>query len=96
MLFSITCRDKPDHLPLRAKMRDEHIAYIKGFAAALVVAGPLLDAAGQPCGATLLVNLPDRVAAEEFAAGDPFARAGLFAETAIHGFRMVFKDGAAV
>ena len=96
MLFSITCHDKPDHLALRMSTRPSHLAYLAPFAAGIVVAGPLLDAQGQPCGSAFVLDCADRAAAEAFAAGDPYAEAGLFAATTIFGFRMVLKDGAAV
>jgi uncharacterized protein YciI len=96
MLFTITCRDKPEHLALRMSIRPSHIAHIGQVAADLVVAGPLLDAEGQPCGSMFVIELPDRAAAEAFVAADPYTKAGLFETTTILAFRLVFKDGAPV
>ncbi len=94
MLFAITCLDKPDSLALRMATRPDHVAYLA--AGQVAYGGPLLDAAGQPCGSLLVVEAADQAAAAMFAAGDPYAQAGLFASTTIHGFRPVFKDGAAI
>ena len=40
--------------------------------------------------------MPDRAAAEAFAAADPYAFAEVFASTTVEPFRLVFKDGAKV
>jgi uncharacterized protein YciI len=56
----------------------------------------VLDPEGKPCGSLLVVDVADRRAAETFAAGDPYAQAGLFESVVIRPFRTVFKDGAAV
>jgi uncharacterized protein YciI len=96
MLFTIACHDKPDHLALRMTTRPNHIAYVGQFAADLVVAGPMLDDQGQPCGSMFVMECPDRAAAEAFVAADPYTKAGLFGRTTIHAYRLVFKDGAPV
>ena len=43
--------------------------------------------------ALLVIDAPDRAAAEAFVAGDPYGLAGLFDRVTIHGYRAVFKDG---
>lgn len=96
MLFTIICHDKPDHLALRMSTRPDHIAYAGQFTPDLVVAGPLLDEAGQSIGSMFVMECVNRAAAEAFAAADPYAKAGLFASTTILGYRLVFKDGAPV
>ena len=93
MLFTIACHDKPDHLALRQATREAHLAYVAGFAADMLVAGPLLDGDGNPCGSLFVMECVDRAAAEAFAAADPYEAAGLFRLTAIFGFRAVVKDG---
>ena len=94
MPFSVVCTDRPASLQLRLATRPEHLAYLESWAAKLVYAGPLLDAEGQPCGSLLVVDAADRAEAERFAAGDPYAKAGLFEATVIRPVRTVFKDGA--
>ncbi len=96
MLFAITCTDKPDHLPLRLATRDAHLAYLRGHAASLVQAGPLLDPQGRPCGSLLLVDVADADAARALTDADPYARAGLFESVVIRPYRSVFRDGALV
>ena len=54
---------------------------------------PLLDADGDPCGSLLIIDVADRADAEGFAAGDPYANAGLFESVILRPYRPVFKDG---
>ena len=96
MLFSITCTDKPESLPIRLATRDSHIAYLRSHAASLVQAGPLLDPQGRPCGSLLLVDVEDGAAAQALTAGDPYGKAGLFESVVIRRYRTVFRDGAVV
>ncbi len=96
MLFAILCEDKPDALALRQSVRSRHLDYLHSRLDLLVEVGPLLDAQGSPCGSLLVVEVADRAAAEAFAAADPYAGAGVFARTMIHGYRSVFKAGAQV
>ena len=96
MLFAIFCADRPASLDLRLASRPVHLAYLQTYAAKLVQAGPLLDTDGRPCGSLLIVDVNDRAEAEGFAAGDPYAKAGLFESTIIRPFRSVFRDGEPV
>ncbi len=96
MLFSLICTDRPASLDLRLATRPAHVAYLTTYADRVMQAGPLLDTDGRPCGSLLLIEAEDRAAAEGFAAGDPYAKAGLFESTIIRGFRTVLKDGALV
>jgi uncharacterized protein len=93
MLFAIACTDKPGALELRMANRPAHLEHLKAHQAALVLVGPLLDPAGQPCGSLLVVEAADRAAAEALAAADPYAKAGLFESVVVRPFRTVFKDG---
>ncbi len=93
MLFMIYCVDKPGSLDLRLQTRPTHLAYLREHMAAIVQGGPLLDAVGKPAGSLLLVEFEHEDAARAFAAGDPYAKAGLFASSLVQPFRGVFKDG---
>jgi hypothetical protein len=91
MLYAIYCTGKPDHLQTRLDNRPARVDYLKRFAAQHVCTGPLLSEDGQGMvGSLLVMEFADRKAAEEFAAGDPYARAGLFRSVAITPFRKVF------
>jgi uncharacterized protein YciI len=93
MLFSIRCIDRTDAPGLRAQTRPAHIDYLTSLGGRIVAAGPMLAAdEATPIGSLLIVEGPDRAGAAQLAAGDPYAKAGLFAETVIQPFRLVFLN----
>jgi len=96
MLFTLVCTDRPGGLDLRMATRTAHLAYLETEAARIVTGGALLDAEGKPCGSLLVIEARDRAEAEAFAAGDPYAKAGLFESAVIRPFRQVYKDGAKI
>ncbi len=83
MLFALYCTDRPASL-----------AYLEAFMGQIMVGGALMDAEGKAAGTMIVIDLPDRAAAEAFAAGDPYAKAGLFEGTIIRPYRPSIKDGA--
>jgi uncharacterized protein len=88
MLFAIFCIDKPNSSALRQSTRPAHLDYLKGFADKIALGGPLLTDDGQASlGSLIVIDQPDKKAAEAFSAGDPFRKAGLFAEVEIRAFR---------
>lgn len=93
MLFAIRITDKPGMGATRRAVREAHIAYLADHAAMLVLAGPVMDGAGNSIGSVRIVEAPDREAAERLCAADPFALAGCFATVAIDPYRIVFRDG---
>ena len=86
----IHCIDKPEHGELRAATRARHLAYLEGFRDKIVAGGPTTTPEGAPTGSLLLMDFADKAEAEAFAAGDPYAKAGLFAETRIEPWKRVF------
>lgn len=90
MLFALICTDKPGGLSVRLDNRPAHLSYLEGFADQIAFAGPFLDADDKPCGSLIVIEVPDRNAAENFAAGDPYARAGLFQHVEIRHTKQVF------
>lgn len=96
MLFALTCQDRPGALEARLAARPDHLEYLAGRAASVLLGGPVLDAAGDPCGSVLVIDVPDQAAAEAFAAADPYALRGVFGSVTVRPFRMVFRDGARV
>jgi uncharacterized protein YciI len=77
MLISLIARDKAGALEVRKANRDAHLAYIKETGV-VAQAGPFLDADDQMCGSLVILDVEDMAAAEAWAAGDPYAKAGLF------------------
>ena len=96
MLFAFICKDKPDHLQLRLDVRPDHVAFLNGLNAEgrLKFAGPFLDDAGKPCGSLVVVEAVDQTAADAIAAGDPYAKAGLFESVTVQAWNWVFNNPA--
>jgi uncharacterized protein YciI len=89
MHYVATCVDKPESLAIRLENRAAHLAYLNEKVAIVKLGGPFLDSAGQPCGSMLILECPDEAAARAFLAGDPYAKAGLFASVELRAFRPV-------
>ncbi len=84
MLFALICTDKPGGLPLRKANRPAHLAYLESLGKTLVLAGPFTGPDGQTMnGSLIVVEAPSFDAARKIAAGDPFAKAGVFASVDI-------------
>jgi hypothetical protein len=88
MRVAVICQDKPGHLQLRMDTRAAHLAYIEATGV-VEQGGPFLDAAGQMCGSLLILEVADMAAAEAWAAGDPYARAGLFESVSLRPWKKV-------
>jgi hypothetical protein len=77
MRVALICIDKPGYLEVRKANRDAHLAYIAATGV-VEMAGPFLDADGAMCGSLVVLEVEGVQAAKDWAAGDPYARAGLF------------------
>lgn len=77
MLVALTARDKPGALEIRKANRDAHLAYIEDTGV-VTQAGPLI-VDGEMAGSLVILDVADMAAAEAWAEGDPYAKAGLFA-----------------
>lgn len=88
MPFALICRDKPGALDIRKANRDAHLAYVEATGV-VSLAGPLLDGAEEMAGSLIVLDVADRDAAQAWADADPYARAGLFAQVEIHGWKRV-------
>ena len=86
-LYVLVCNDKPDSLELRLANREAHLAYARGFADRLKVAGPLLDEAGNMAGSLLILEADSLEDARGFNLGDPYQKAGLFASVQVTAFK---------
>ena len=84
MLYAVTCTGKPDSLALRMANRPEHVAYLQSLGDRLVIAGPFTEPDGKTMnGSLIVVEAGSLEAARTIAAGDPLARAGLFASVEV-------------
>ncbi|MDO5647213.1 YciI family protein [Paracoccus sp. (in: a-proteobacteria)] len=80
-LFALICRDNPGALQTRLDTRDRHLAYI-AETGIVQMAGPLLEN-GAMCGSLIVVEADDLATAQDWAAHDPYAAAGLFADVQV-------------
>jgi len=79
VLFIIYQEDGENSAALRAIHKAEHFAYLEKHRDILVLGGALLEDEGdRRTGSVLILNVPDRAAAEAFSAGEPLRRAGVF------------------
>lgn len=93
MPYAILTTDKPDSGALRAKVRDEHLKYLDANAYRLLAAGAVISDDGTGGhGGILLVDTDVRQEAEDFIAGDPFTKAGLFAQVKVTRWRKAYFD----
>lgn len=78
MLIALMAKDKDGALQTRLDNREAHVAHIKDSGIVLH-AGPFLDDDGTMCGSLVILDVNDMAEAENWAANDPYAKAGLFA-----------------
>lgn len=88
MQFAVICQDKPAALQVRMDHRAAHLAYIQD-SGVVEQAGPFLDGTGQMCGSLLILQVANLAAAQDWAANDPYAKAGLFASVQVIGWKKV-------
>ncbi|ROO82948.1 hypothetical protein EDD29_0436 [Actinocorallia herbida] len=84
MLILVYCLDKPGAQALRVVTRPAHLRYMIAARDRLPFGGPLHDDAGAVIGSVFALEAEDQGAAEEFLAGEPYFRAGLFARVVTH------------
>ena len=90
MAFVITCIDKPGHEHVRKAARDDHLAYLRGMIDKVILAGPLLSDDGRAMiGSMLVMDFATETEVEDFLAGDPYAKVGLFESTQVRPYKPV-------
>lgn len=87
MLYAVICKDKPGALQTRLDTRAAHLAYIE-TTGIVKMAGPFLEA-GQMCGSLVILDCDSLDAARAWAAGDPYAAAGLFDSVSVTEWKKV-------
>ena len=97
MWYAIISEDVQNSLPLRAKSRAAHLDRMK----ALVNEGRVLVAGAHPAidaedpgpagfsGGLVVIDFPSRQDAKEWAAADPYAAAGVYANVIVKPFKRV-------
>jgi uncharacterized protein len=77
---------------MRKAKRPEHVEYLNSLGDTLVLAGPFTEADGETMnGSLIVIEATSLQAAKSIAAGDPFAKVGLFASVEIRPWLWVFN-----
>jgi uncharacterized protein YciI len=88
MRVALICTDKPGALQTRIDNRPAHLAYIQATGI-VEMAGPFLDAAGNMTGSLIILTVETLADAQDWAANDPYAKAGLFANVTVSEWKKV-------
>ncbi len=88
MRVALLCHDKPGHLQIRLDTRAAHLAHIQ-TSGVVEMAGPFLSAEGEMTGSLIVLNVETLAQAQDWAAADPYAQAGLFAQVTITEWKKV-------
>lgn len=88
MRVALICIDKPGHLHVRQENRPAHLDHIKA-SGVVEMAGPFLNEAGEMTGSLVVLDVADLGAAQDWAANDPYAKAGLFQSVDIREWKKV-------
>lgn len=96
MAFYFLCKDKPGAVEIRLQNREAHLAYLGQHKDKVIAAGPLQDEAGEGMiGSLIIMGFEEQAEADAFAAGDPYAKAGLFESVEIGRWKQVVPAPAA-
>lgn len=90
MLIALIAKDKDGALETRKENRAAHLAYIEETGV-VAQAGPLLSDAGEMCGSLVILDVENMTAAQDWAANDPYAKAGLFADVQLIEWKRVIE-----
>lgn len=88
MRVALICIDKPNSLSIRQETRPAHREHIQS-SGVVEMAGPLLNEAGEMVGSLVILNVETLDQARDWAAADPYAKAGLFASVDIREWNKV-------
>lgn len=84
MLWIVYAEDKDGGAGQRASGREDHLAYLVKQKATLFFGGGLLDDEGPGrFGSCLIINVPNRAAAEAWMANEPYNVSGLFKKVTV-------------
>ena len=87
MRVALICIDKTGALQTRLDNRAAHLAHIEA-SGVVEMAGPFLQD-GAMIGSLIILDVADMAAAQDWAAHDPYALAGLFQSVTLHEWKKV-------
>ncbi|MEO8243535.1 MAG: YciI family protein [bacterium] len=88
MRVALICTDKPGALQVRLDNRSAHLDHIAATGV-VEMAGPFLDGEGKMTGSLIVLSVDTVQAAQDWAASDPYAKAGLFETVVIREWKKV-------
>jgi uncharacterized protein len=88
MRVALICIDKPGHLTVRQENRPAHLEHIQS-SGIVEMAGPFLSAEGEMVGSLIILSIGSVDEAREWAANDPYAKAGLFQSVDVREWKKV-------
>lgn len=92
-LFVFHGLDKPGALEIRKATRPAHLAWLETLAPRVKIGGPMLtDDGATPVGSMLVFEAETLAEAKTLFAQDPYALAGLFAETSVRPFNWLIRQ----
>ena len=93
MLFVAVCTDKPGALEIRKATRSAHLAWLETLTPRVKIGGPMLAEDGAtPVGSILVFEVETLAEAKALFAQDPYALAGLWAETSVRPFNWLIRQ----
>ena len=95
-LFTIYALDRrPDGPTIRAETRPAHLEYLRRLGDTVRLAGPIHAHDGEAvAGSLIIIEAADLDAANDIAANDPYAKAGLFSSCDVRAFKWVINPPA--
>ena len=88
MRVALICIDKPGHLHIRSENRPAHLEHIQS-SGIVEMAGPFLTETGEMAGSLVILSVDTLDQARDWAANDPYAKAGLFQSVDIREWKKV-------
>jgi len=92
MLYAMIAKDKPGSSDQRAAVRPVHLEHLNGLGDTLVLAGALLDDAGNAEGSLMVVEAETLDAATQKFMADPFIKEGIFGSYEIKPWRVAINN----
>jgi uncharacterized protein YciI len=87
-LYMLLCTDRPGAIETRKANRTAHLDHV-ARTGCVVLAGPLLDEAGEMAGSLIILDRPDIASARAWSEADPYATAGLFESVRVQEWKRV-------
>ena len=96
MHFLITAHDYPDSLDRRLSVRPAPLANLETIKGHIVLAGGILDEAGKPVGASLVLEFDTQEEVEHYLETEPYVTEGVWSTIRVEPFNTVILDNEKV